>query len=139
MIWHRMRLAAAVAAVVAVALLAGVTAGAVTRSDIAYFDGFQDLSGVDLAQSSGVTLDALGGLRMATNGTAVAATWNSTADFTAPTAPLGPIFGLSTLDGTTAAGTLRLPSVPFAFRPPPPSPSSRPSRPRVWTATASEA
>ncbi len=116
MIWHRMRLAAAAAAIVAVALLAGVTAGAVTRSDVAYFDGFQDLSGIDLAQSSGVSLDALGGLRMATIGTPLAVTWNSTADFTAPAAPLGPIVGLSTLDGTTAAGTLRLPSVPLAFR-----------------------
>jgi predicted GH43/DUF377 family glycosyl hydrolase len=114
--WHGMRLAAAAAAVMAFALLAGVAASAVTRSDVAYFDGFQDLSGIDLTQSSGVTLDALGGLRMATNGTAVATTWTSTADFVTPAPPLGALDGLSTLDGATAAGTLRLPTSPLAFR-----------------------
>lgn len=113
---HRMVLVAAALAVVTVALLAGVIASAVTRSDVAYFDGFQDLSGVDLAQSRSVALDALGGLRMATDGKAVAATWTTGADFTAPQASPGPVVGLNTLDGATVAGSLRLPTAPFAFR-----------------------
>ena len=66
------RLAASVAALLVVTFAAGSIAAAVTQSDVAYFDGFQDLTGVDLAQSSGVAIDALGGLRMATNGTAIA-------------------------------------------------------------------
>ena len=110
------RFAASAAALLVVTFAAGSIAAAVTQSDVAYFDGFQDLSGVDLVQSSGVAIDALGGLRMATNGTATAATWTSAADFTTPAAPLGPVVGMSTLDASTLAGTLRLPTTPLAFR-----------------------
>jgi predicted GH43/DUF377 family glycosyl hydrolase len=114
---HVGRLLFLVMALVATALAAGVVARAVTQSDVAYFDGFQDLSGLDAAQTSGVQLDALGGLRMATIGKATQTTWTSSTDFIAPASPLGPLVGLSTLDALTATGTLRLPTAPFAFRP----------------------
>ena len=113
---HVTRLSLAVISLLVVVLAAGVIARAVSRSDVAYYDGFQDLSGLDMAQSQGVQIDALGGLRMATNGTATPASWTSTADFTSPAAPLGPLVGQSTLDASTVGGTLRLPAAPFAFR-----------------------
>jgi len=113
---HVARLSLAVIAVLVVVLAAGIIAAAVSRSDVAYYDGFQDLSGLDMTQSRGVQIDALGGLRMATNGTAIPATWSSSADFTSPAAPLGPLVGLSTLDASTVDGTLRLLTAPFAFR-----------------------
>lgn len=113
---YGIRLFVSVAVTLAVALSVGIVAHAVTSSDVAYFDGFQDLSGLDAAKSSGVQLDALGGLRMTTVGAGVRATWTSTSDFTTPTTPLGPVVGLSTLDATAASGTLRLPAVPLALR-----------------------
>jgi len=112
---HVTRLSLAAIAVLVVTLAAGVVAAAVTRSDVAYYDGFPDLSGLDMTHSQGVQIDALGGLRMATIGKATAATWTSTADFTAPAAPLGPVVGMSTLDASTLAGTLRLPTAPFVL------------------------
>ena len=113
---HAVRLSLSVVALLVVVLTAGVVAGAVTRSDVAYYDGFQDLSGIDMTQSQGVQIDAIGGLRMATIGKTTAATWTNSVDFTAPVAPLGPVVGMSTLDASTLAGTLRLPTAPFAFR-----------------------
>ncbi len=87
-----------------------------SRSDVAYYDGFQDLSGLDMAHSQAVQIDALGGLRMATIGKATPATWTRSADFTIPAAPLGPLVGMSTLDASALAGTLCLPTAAFAFR-----------------------
>ncbi len=134
------RLAASAAALLVVTFAAGSIAAAVTQSDVAYFDGFQDLSGLDLAQSSGVAIDALGGLRMATNGTATAATWTSAADFTTPAAPLGPVVGHvharrlhRRRHAAAADGAPRVP--PRRRR----SRCSSPSTRSAWTASASAA
>jgi len=104
----------ATAVAFAVALPGLVTA--FSQSDTAYYDGFADLTGVDAAASDHIMLDALGGVRLVTDGPSNPAVWTSTADFTNPTTPLGPLVDLPTLDGATQAGTLRLASSPLAFR-----------------------
>jgi len=96
--------------VLALSIIASMgSAGAFSQTDLSYYDGFQDLNGLDPVRSQRVALDALGGVRLATNGTPVAATWTTTADFTAPASPLGPMVGLSTLDAVTSPDTLKLP------------------------------
>ena len=63
-----------------------------------------------------MTLDALGGVRLLTNGVTTPATWTSQSDFTAPQAPLGPVVDLSTLDAASTGGSLKLPSSAWALR-----------------------
>ena len=116
-------------AICLVTLLGGVAASAVSRSDVAYYDGFQDVTGLDATRSKNVTLDTLGGIRLVTNGAAQAAKWSSAADFTSPAPPLGPVIGFPTLDAASTPGSLTLHSSPLAFRRTQPGPILRPSAP----------
>ena len=116
MVPRLLRVTLALSSVAAVALGLGALAMAVSQSDVAYRDGFLDLSGLDAAGTKSVTIDALGGLRLLTNGTAVPATWTSKTDFTSPAASLGPVVGFTTLDAAGAPGSLQLLSAPAAFR-----------------------
>ncbi len=102
--------------VLLVALLCGAVAQAVSQSDTAYYDGFQDLTGLDQVRSKDVVLDALGGVRLRTKGAATPSIWTSQANFTGTTAPPGTLVGLSTLDAAATPGSLRLLSSPLAFR-----------------------
>jgi predicted GH43/DUF377 family glycosyl hydrolase len=102
--------------VVLVACLAGAVAHAVSQSDTAYYDGFQDLAGLDTARSQDVVLDALGGVRLRTKGTATPTVWTSQAQFTAVPPATGALTGLPTLDAAASPGSLRLLSSPLAFR-----------------------
>lgn len=102
--------------IVAFACLAGAVAQAVSQSDTAYYDGFQDLTGLDAARSQDILLDALGGVRLRTKGTATPSKWTSQADFTALPPAVGALTGLSTLDATTTPGSLKLLNSPLAFR-----------------------
>jgi hypothetical protein len=79
--------------VLAVACLAGSVARAVSQSDTAYYDGFQDLSGLDAARSTDVVLDALGGARLKIIGAPYTDT-QFPASGTAVTLPIGPPEGL---------------------------------------------
>ena len=101
--------------VLLVAALCGAVAQAISQSDTAYYDGFQDLSGLDAARSSDVVLDALGGVRLRTKGAATPSTWTSQTHFTTTTPP-GELLGLSTLDASATPGSLKLLSSPLAFR-----------------------
>jgi hypothetical protein len=102
--------------VLAVACLAGAVAHAEPRSDTAYFDGFQDLNGLDAARSTDVVLDALGGVRLRTKGPSEPSIWTTKAHFTTTTPPPGALLGLSTLDAGATPGSLKLLSAPLAFR-----------------------
>ncbi|HEY6000353.1 MAG TPA: hypothetical protein VI078_13775 [bacterium] len=91
-------------------------------TDTSYFDGFLDLIGIDPYKSTDVELDALGGVRMKGNGTSEAKLWTSQTDFEGsisyrPTLFIdNPAIPLATLDAATAAGSLVLPTTPYAFR-----------------------
>jgi predicted GH43/DUF377 family glycosyl hydrolase len=89
---------------------------AFSQTDTSYYDGLQDLLGIDPVISQDVTLDALGGVRLKTNGIAVQAVWTDEADFTDPVDPLGQVVGLPTLDAASLPGSLNLLSSPLAFR-----------------------
>ena len=102
--------------VLVVAFLAGAVAQAVSQSDTAYYDGFQDLNGLDATRSKDVVLDALGGVRLRTKGTATPSTWTTQTHFTTATPPPGALLGVSTLDATATPGSLKLLSSPLAFR-----------------------
>jgi hypothetical protein len=76
-----------------------------------FYDGVADMTAFDLAQSSGVEHDPLGGLRLATDGTSTVAEWTSQNDFRG----LGPgsLVDIATLatsgpDATSSAGRLTL-------------------------------
>jgi predicted GH43/DUF377 family glycosyl hydrolase len=112
---HRLAPLVALTSLLVACALAGL-AYAASQTDTSYFDGFQDLTGLDAARSQHVTLDALGGVRLATNGTPTPATWTTQSDFSSPAPPLGPLVGLSTLDAATTPGSLLLPTSPLAFR-----------------------
>jgi predicted GH43/DUF377 family glycosyl hydrolase len=68
-----------VAALVAPAALPGVAA-ACSKDDRAYFDGFPDASCL-LAGYTNIETDALGGLRLQTNGSPLTASWDTRAEF----------------------------------------------------------
>ena len=134
------RLATLTAGLLLLALVAGVVAGAVTRSDVAYFDGFQDLTGVDLTQSNGVQIDSLGGLRMATIGKATAADLDERGGLHRAGAAAGsrlrPVHARR-LDDRRAPCACRRPRSRSGARPR--SRCSSPSTPSAWTASASAA
>ena len=95
------------------ALIAPGRAAACSHDDTAYFETFLDTSCLQLPLS-GTTLDALGGLRLATNGTPVVTSWDTDGDFTSGVnfeATLFPSLGVSTLavSGNGAAAALTLP------------------------------
>ena len=100
--------------VVFVALVVPGRALACSRDDSNYFETFVDASCLQLPLSN-TTLDAMGGLRLATNGAPTAATWDTDTDFANGVtyqSQLFPPIGVSTLQtsGTGAAATLTLPA-----------------------------
>src|SRR5215470_14876206 len=90
---------------------------ACSHDDSNYFETFVDTTCMQQPLSN-TTLDALGGLRLATNGTPFTTTWDTDTDFnngvTYQGKPFGPV-GVSTLktSGTGAAAELTLPSTPL--------------------------
>jgi len=110
-----MRRAALLAAVIsAVTLLGASAAQACSRDDSAFFETFIDTSCLQLPLTN-TTLDALGGLRLTTNGAPSVAPWDSNTDFdsgiTYESVTFPPV-GVRTLvrSGTGAGATLGLPT-----------------------------
>lgn len=103
------------------ALIVPGRALACTHDDANYFDSFVDASCLS-APLNNTTLDALGGLRLATNGTPTTATWDTDTQFangiTYQSTPFPPV-GVSTLQttGAGAAATLTLPATPLPLTP----------------------
>src|SRR5438034_1897019 len=96
------------------ALAAPGRAAACSHDDTAYFETFLDTSCLQLPLP-GTTLDALGGLRLSTNGTPVTTAWDTDTDFTNGVnfeSTLFPSLGVSTLvvSGSGSAAALTLPS-----------------------------
>lgn len=107
------RLLAPVAAV-AVLLLAPASAGACASDDTAYLDSFPDMSCLLTAGSSNMEIDADGGLRLATGGTATPTSWDTPAQFdNAPTGVLGSL----RVVGSGPGATLELLSSGLALTP----------------------
>ena len=103
------------------ALLAPGRADACSHDDTAYFETFVDTSCLQ-APLTNTTLDALGGLRLATNGAAVTTSWNTDAEFdngvSFQSLLFGPVgVGTLTRSGTGPAATLRLPATLFPLTP----------------------
>jgi len=109
----RARLPLIVFALLAALIVPG-RAAACSHDDTAYFESFLDTSCLQLPLS-GTTLDALGGLRLVTNGAPVTTAWDTDTDFTNGVnfeATLFPSLGVSTLavSGSGGAAALTLPS-----------------------------
>jgi predicted GH43/DUF377 family glycosyl hydrolase len=107
--------------VLVAALTAAGRAAACSHDDTAYFETFLDSSCLQ-APLSNTTLDALGGLRLVTNGAPVATAWDTDSDFVNGInfqATLFPSVGVSTLavSGTGSAATLTLPTTPLPLTP----------------------
>ena len=103
--------------VVLAALTAAGRAAACSHDDTAYFETFLDASCLQ-APLSNTTLDALGGLRLVTNGVPATTAWDTDGDFVNGVnfqATLFPSVGVSTLavTGTGAAASLTLPATPL--------------------------
>jgi predicted GH43/DUF377 family glycosyl hydrolase len=103
------------------ALIAPGRAAACSHDDTAYFETFLDASCLQTPLSN-TTLDALGGLRLVTNGTPVTTAWDTDTDFVNGInfqATLFPSVGVSTLtvSGTGSAAALTLPSTPLPLTP----------------------
>ncbi len=103
--------------VVLAALTAAGRAAACSHDDTAYFETFLDTSCLQ-APLSNTTLDALGGLRLVTNGVPSTTAWDTDGDFVNGVnfqAMLFPSVGVSTLavSGTGAAAALTLPPTPL--------------------------
>ena len=113
---------AVIAVVAAVcALVVPGRAFACTHDDSNYFDSFVDATCLQ-APLNNTTLDALGGLRLATNGAPTSSTWDTDADFNNGVSyqtTLFPPVGVSTLltSGAGAAATLTLPSTSLPLTP----------------------
>src|SRR6266700_3009220 len=95
--------------VVALAVLCALAfpgrAIACSHDDTSYFETFVDTSCLQLPLTN-TTLDALGGLRLATNGTPASTTWDTDTDFNngvSYQSQLFPPLGVSTLH-TTGTG-----------------------------------
>src|SRR5262249_14724188 len=123
----------AIVAVLAVlcALAVPGRALACSHDDSNYFETFVDSSCLQ-SPLSNTTLDALGGLRLATNGTPTASTWATATDFATGLSyqsQLFPPFGVNTLQtsGSGAAATLKLPSTPLPLSPDAADPVLRPT------------
>ncbi|HKD33835.1 MAG TPA: hypothetical protein VKB73_10230 [Gaiellaceae bacterium] len=96
-------------------------AAACSHDDTTYFETFLD-TGCLQAPLSNTTLDALGGLRLVTNGAPVATAWDTDTDFVNGInfqATLFPSVGVSTLavSGAGSAAALTLPSTPLPLTP----------------------
>jgi predicted GH43/DUF377 family glycosyl hydrolase len=107
--------------VVVFALVVPGKAFACSQDDANYFESFIDSSCLQQPLNN-TTLDALGGLRLATNGTPTSSIWDTDTDFNngiSYQSTLFPPVGVSTLQttGTGAAATLTLPSTPFPLTP----------------------
>src|SRR5215469_14049113 len=108
-----MRRRIVVCLVVFIALAVPGRALACSRDDSNYYETFVDSSCLQLPLTN-TTLDAMGGLRLATNGTPSMSTWDTDTDFNNGVtfqSQLFPPVGLSTLQtsGTGAAAALTLP------------------------------
>ena len=110
-----------VALVFLCALLLPGRAFACSHDDSNYFETFVDSSCLQVPLTN-TTLDALGGLRLVTNGTPFVTPWDTDTDFdngVSYQSQLFPPVGVSTLQrsGTGAAATLKLPSTPLPLTP----------------------
>lgn len=103
------------------ALAAAGRAAACSHDDTAYFETFLDATCLQ-APLSNTTLDAQGGLRLATNGVPVTTAWDTDTDFVNGVnfqAMLFPSVGVSTLavSGSGTAAGLTLPATPLPLTP----------------------
>ena len=110
-----------VTVVVLVALAAPARALACSHDDSNYFETFVDATCLQ-SPLSNTTLDALGGLRLATNGTPTSTKWETDTDFNAGVSyqsQLFPPVGVSTLQtfGSGVPAALKLPSTPLPLTP----------------------
>jgi predicted GH43/DUF377 family glycosyl hydrolase len=117
--------------VVFIALAVPGRAMACSHDDSNYFETFVDTSCLQLPLTN-TTLDALGGLRLVTNGTPSSSIWDTDTDFNNGInyqSLLFPPVGVSTLhtSGTGAAATLTLPSTPLPLTPDAADPELRPT------------
>jgi len=106
---------------VLVALAAPARALACSHDDSNYFETFVDATCLE-SPLNNTTLDALGGLRLATNGTPTSTNWDTDTNFNTGVTyqtQLFPPVGVSTLQtsGTGAAATLKLPSTLLPLTP----------------------
>jgi predicted GH43/DUF377 family glycosyl hydrolase len=104
---------------------------ACSHDDANYYETFVDATCLQQPLAN-TTLDALGGLRLATNGTPFTTTWDTDTDFNTGVnyqSQLFPPVGVSTLQttGVGAAATLTLPSTPLPLTPDPANPVLRPT------------
>jgi predicted GH43/DUF377 family glycosyl hydrolase len=116
-----MRRRLAIILVVLCALAVPGRAVACSHDDANYYETFVDASCLQ-APLTNTTLDALGGLRLATNGAPFMTTWDTDTDFNngvSYQSQLFPPLGVSTLQtsGLGAAATLNLPSTPLPLTP----------------------
>jgi predicted GH43/DUF377 family glycosyl hydrolase len=107
--------------VVVCALAAAPSAYACSRDDSNYYETFVDATCLQQPLTN-TTLDALGGLRLSTNGNPLTSTWDTDADFNngiSYQSVLFPPIGVSTLQttGNGAPATLNLPSTPLPLTP----------------------
>jgi predicted GH43/DUF377 family glycosyl hydrolase len=113
------------------ALIAPGRAAACSHDDTAYFETFLDTSCLQLPLS-GTTLDALGGLRLSTNGVPVTTAWDTDGDFVNGVnfqSLLFPPLGVSTLavSGSGSPAALTLPATPLPLTPDAANPVLRPA------------
>src|SRR5438034_622986 len=104
----------AVLAFLLAALVAPSAAYPCSRDDSSFYETFLDTTCLQQPLTN-TTLDALGGLRLTTNGVPAVTTWDTDADFATGVSYQGTTFGpvgVRTLatNGTGAAATLRLPA-----------------------------
>ena len=126
----RLRLAI-VPALLLVALVAPGRAAACSHDDATYYETFLDTSCLQLPLAN-TTLDALGGIRLTTNGTPVATAWDTDTDFDNGInfqATLFPPLGVGTLQrtGTGTAASLQLPPTLLPLVPDSADPVLRPT------------
>jgi predicted GH43/DUF377 family glycosyl hydrolase len=117
--------------VMCVALFAPGVARACSKDDTTFYETFLDLSCLQ-APLNNTTLDALGGLRLATNGAAATTAWDTDADFNTGVGYQGTTFGpvgVRTLvtSGTGAGATLQLPPTLLPLVPDAANPVLRPA------------
>jgi predicted GH43/DUF377 family glycosyl hydrolase len=103
------------------ALAAPGRALACTHDDTHYLDSFVDATCLQ-APLTNTSLDALGGLRLATNGTPTTTSWDTDTDFNNGVSFQSTVFppvGVSTLltSGTGTTATLALPATPLPLTP----------------------
>src|SRR5436309_2547256 len=112
-------------------LIAPGRAAACSHDDTAYFETFLDTSCLQTPLAN-TTLDALGGLRLVTNGVPVTTSWDTDTDFMNGVnfqAMLFAPLGVSTLavSGSGTPAALTLPATPLPLTPDAASPVLRPA------------